>query len=88
MKSQQISLKSKEKLKKDISKLDYNEHCEIYNIIRKDTDKISENNNGVFINLSKINSEVLNKINDLINFYKKNNEYLEEDKRRIQLLNK
>ena len=76
------------RLVKEISQMHNLEQKEIFKEFLKYDIKFTRNNNGVFINLSKINSEVLNKINDLINFYKKNNEYLEEDKRRIQLLNK
>lgn len=67
-----ISLKDKKKLKKDISKLGYNEHCEIYNIIRKDTDKISENSNGIFINLKFIKDETLNRVEEFVHYCKNN----------------
>lgn len=53
------SIKQLEQLNKDIAILTYNEHCEIFNIIRKDTDKLSENNNGVFINLKYLKNETL-----------------------------
>lgn len=65
-----ISLKKKEQLKKDISNLGYNEHCEIYNIIRKDTDKISENSNGIFINLKFIKDETLFRVEDFVHYCK------------------
>lgn len=67
-----ISLKKKEQLKKDISNLGYNEHCEIYNIIRKDTDKISENSNGIFINLKFIKDETLVRVEDFVHYCKNN----------------
>lgn len=73
-----IDLKTKEKLKKEISKLHYNEHCEIYNIIRKDTDKISENRNGVFINLKYLNNDTINKVQEFIDFCKKNKNLLKK----------
>lgn len=65
-----ISLKKKEQLKKDISNLGYNEHCEIYNIIRRDTDKISENSNGIFINLKFIKDETLSRVEDFVHYCK------------------
>ena len=70
-----ISLKKKEQLKKDISKLGYNEHCEIFNIIRKDTDKMSENNNGIFINLKYVKDETIIKVQNFVT-YCKNNKHL------------
>jgi len=73
-----LNIKIKEKLKKDISELHYNEHCEIYNIIRKDTDKISENKNGVFINLKYLNDETIDKIQEFISFCQKNKSLLKK----------
>lgn len=73
-----IDMKTKEKLKKEIGKLHYNEHCEIFNIIRQDTDKISENKNGVFINLKYVNDNTINKIQEFIDFCKKNKNLLKK----------
>lgn len=73
-----IDMKTKEKLKKEIGKLHYNEHCEIFNIIRQDTDKISENKNGVFINLKYVNDNTINKIQEFIDFCKKNKNVLKK----------
>lgn len=73
-----ISLRQKQQLKKDISELGYNEHCEIYNIIRKDTDKISENSNGIFINLKYIKDETLNRVEDFVHYCKNNKKMSEE----------
>lgn len=68
----QITIKDKELLKKNISKLSYNEHCEIFNIIRGDTDKISENSNGVFVNLKYLKDETLIKISDFVKYCNNN----------------
>lgn len=73
-----IDMKNKERLKKEISNLQYSEHCEIFNIIRKDTDKISENKNGVFINLKYVKDETLIKVQEFIDFCKKNNNLLKK----------
>jgi hypothetical protein len=72
------SVKVREKLKKDISSLHYNEHCEIFNIIRKDTDKISENNNGIFVNLKNLKDETIEKIQEFINFSQQNKNLLKK----------
>jgi len=65
-------IKEKELLKKKISELDHNEQCEIFNIIRKDTDKISENTNGIFINLKHLSSETIQKMSDFVYYCEQN----------------
>ena len=61
-----------EQLRKDISKLGYNEHCEIFNIIRKDNTKVSKNNYGVFINLQRLKTETLVKVQKFVEYCKNN----------------
>ena len=75
-------IKHKEQIKKKIAKLDYNEQCEIFNIIRKDTDKISENNNGVFINLKYIKDETLDKMSSFIEYCEKNKQLIIEEEKK------
>ena len=48
-------------LRDNISLLHETEHLEIFKIIKQDTDKYSENKNGIFINLSKLNYLTLKK---------------------------
>jgi len=67
-----ISVKEKEQLRKDIVKLGYNEHCEIFNIIRLYTDKISENNNGIFINLKYLKDDTIRKVQEFVKYCQKN----------------
>ena len=62
----------KNTLKKNIEKLEYNQLCQIYNIIIKDTDKVSENNNGIFINLKYLNNNTLEKLNNFVKYCEKN----------------
>lgn len=71
--------KYKLKLKEIINKLEYNEQCEIFNIIKKDTDKISENNNGVFINLKYLKDDTICKIVEFVEYCNKNKENLKKD---------
>lgn len=80
LKNTKISLKIKEQLKKDISKLGYNEHCEIFNIIRKDTDKMSENSNGIFINLKYLKDETLIKVQNFVTYCKNNKNLINNEK--------
>ena len=56
------------KIKNDISNLNQNELEEIFKIIYKSNNNYSKNNNGVFINLSWINEDILQQINNYIDF--------------------
>ena len=49
---------------------------EVLNIIKKEKINYSSNNNGIFINLTKIDMELINKINLYINYLKNNQENL------------
>jgi len=64
--------KMRKQLEKDIHKLTKNEYNEIFNIIRNNGSKYSENSRGVYINLNYIDKDTLTK---MINFieYSKNN---------------
>lgn len=78
-----ISIKRKEQLKKKINNLDYNEQCEIFNIIRKDTDKISENNNGIFINLKYLKDETMEKLFNFVDYCDQNKLFFKNDKDKL-----
>ncbi len=78
--SKKLSQKNRELLKKEISNLSYTELSEIFNIIRNNTDKYSENNNGVFINLKYIDDNTITKIWEFIHFSKKNKIILDNTK--------
>jgi len=56
------------KIKNDIQQLNKNELEEVFKIIYNSHNNYSKNNNGVFINLSWINEDILNKINNYIDF--------------------
>jgi len=83
-KESSISIKKKEQLKKKINNLDYNEQCEIFNIIRKDTDKISENNNGIFINLKYLKDETIEKLFNFVIYCEKNKIIMKVDEEKYQ----
>lgn len=81
-------IRQKLKLIKKIDLLEYNEKCEIYNIIKKDTDKISENNNGVFINLKYLKDDTIKKIYDFVDYCNKNKETMKNDEtKKIEKIN-
>jgi len=55
-------------IKDNISKLSNNEILEIFKIVNSNNTKYTKNNNGIFINLKWIEEDILNKINDYIEF--------------------
>lgn len=71
--------KNKDSLKKELVSLSNTELCEIFNIIRSHTDKYTENNNGVFINLKHLDNTTINKIWDFIEFSKQNKVILDRN---------
>ena len=58
-------------LQKEIPKLNKNEHQEIFNIIKQNSDaKYSENSRGVYINIKFLDIDTLEKIINFINYTK------------------
>ena len=55
-------------LKKQIEKLDKNKHIEIMKIIYDNDIDFTNNSNGIFINLTNINLELLNKLENYLKF--------------------
>ena len=85
------SLEYKRELKREIEKLRRDEHLEIFKIIRTETDKYTENNNGIFINLKNLTPETLYKIGSFVKYCKENVDNfkkVENIKRDIILQNK
>lgn len=76
-----FSVDKLKEMKKNISLLNENEHIEIFNIIKKDGLKYTENNNGIFINMRKLSNETLINIDHFITFCNKNNNMLTNDKK-------
>ena len=72
MELNKITLEHKYELKKNIEQLDKNELLEIFKIIRSDTKKYTENNNGIFINLKHLKKNTLKKIFNIVNYCKNN----------------
>ena len=80
------TIEYKRELKREIEKLRREEHLEIFKIIRTETDKYTENNNGIFINLKNLTPETLYKIGSFVKYCKENiNNFkkVEETKRDI-----
>jgi len=77
--SKKYTNKDKENLKKEISKLEHYELCEVLKILKEHTDKLSENKNGTFINLKNLDDIVIEKIEQFVNFCKINKERLDNE---------
>ena len=73
-----FDIKERKQLIKDISELKKVEHIEIFKIFKKDNIKYTENSNGIFINISKIPDETLQKVKKFLSFYNKNNKQLND----------
>lgn len=65
-------------LREKISQLSKVEQIEIYKILKKTDDKITENKNGIFINLSNISNETLRDIQAFVNYSLENKVRLEK----------
>ena len=65
----EIDYKFKENLIKDIEKnLNINEQIEICKIILSDTNRITENSNGIFINLNILSEKTIKQLRNYTNF--------------------
>ena len=73
-----FNIKDKKQLVKDISNLNKIEHIEIFKIFKKDNIKYTENSNGIFINLNKVDDKTLLKVRNFLNFYNNNNKKLND----------
>ena len=75
-----IQKKKRKDMVLEISNMHSIEHEEIFKIILEHDINYTKNNNGVFINLSKVNDDIIDKIQERITFYQKNSEYLDKCK--------
>ena len=73
-------------LKKLISGLHENEHMEIFKIIKNDTDKFTENRNGIFINMSNLQDSTLVKIRNFVDFCNENKKSFQHNKDRMETI--
>ena len=62
-----IELIDKKILREKIKQLSKNECIVIFNMIKKNTNKYTENSNGIFINMDYLDNETLIKINKYVN---------------------
>lgn len=57
-------------LNRIISKLEKNHHLKIFNIIKENNIKYSENRNGIFVNLNQVSDNTIEKIKKYIEYIK------------------
>ena len=62
----------RKKMYEEIKTFNRTELEELYKLLRRNSEEISENRNGMFFDLLSIKSDTLNKIKSLINFCKEN----------------
>lgn len=56
-------------LSNKISLLSNNEHTEIFKLLQNNNVSFTKNNNGVFFNLSDVNDNIIQEINNIVNFF-------------------
>lgn len=75
--TQTFNVKDLKDLKRDISSLDKTEQLEILKIIKASGNKLTENKNGIFINLSYVSKESLLEIQKFVHYSIENKSRLE-----------
>lgn len=70
---------SLKELKNKIMKLQENEYYEILKIIIKNNFNYSENKNGIFINMTKLTPNIINELENMVDFCEKNKIRLSND---------
>lgn len=79
-----LTIDAKKNLVKEIDQLSKDQHLEIYKIVNGYTDKYTQNDNGIFINLSVLNDNILNKIKQFVDYCIYNRDTMEKDEELIR----
>lgn len=74
-----MNYKNLERLTNEIECLSKNHHIEIAKILKTNNVKLSENNNGIFVNLNNLNNSTITEIKTYISFLKQQNNYVNID---------
>ena len=75
-----------EKLRKTIEVLSNIHHIEIAKIFKKHNIKLTENNNGIFINLNNISNVIITDIKNYINFIRNQEQLINIDETKKETL--
>ena len=82
-----LSLNDLKKLKENIELLHETEYIEILKLLIINNEKYTENNNGIFINTSKLNKNTLYELNKFVNYCLSNKELLEINSKKMNNFN-
>jgi hypothetical protein len=77
---------TRKRLYDEIKKFNRTEQEELFRILKRENEDLSENRNGIFFDLTTIKENTLNKIKEWIQFCKKNTSEFEEREKEIHLL--
>lgn len=69
-----------------INGLSESEQFQIFNIIRENKQKFTENQNGVFVNFNQLNISTLQQIHHFINFFEKQKQTLENQNKLLETM--
>jgi hypothetical protein len=86
--SQSNDFETRKRLHEEIKKFNRTEQEELFRILKRENEEVSENRNGIFFDLTVIKETTLNKIKEWIAFCKKNTTEFEEREKEIELLTK
>lgn len=82
----ETNIKQLETMKSSIDMMSKMNHVEILKILKDNNVKLNENKSGVFINLSFLHVDVVNKIKDFIDFIQQREKLIEVvEKQKIEL---
>ena len=79
------TINDKKNLIKDIEYLSKVEHIEIFKIIQKNKIKYTQNDNGIFINLSMLDNNMIGEIQNFVNFCIDNKKTLDKKEEIINI---
>jgi len=67
-------------IRDQITALDKNQQHEIFKIVKKNSsNRYTENNNGIFINMNKLDTETITNIESFLEFSRQNREIFESE---------
>jgi hypothetical protein len=83
-----LDFEHRKRLYEEIKKFNRTEQEELFRILKRENEEVSENRNGIFFDLVTIKQTTLHKIKEWIQFCKKNTTDFEEREKEIELLTK
>lgn len=83
MQAPTFSSRSKKFILEKISKLSQTEHDEIFKIVRTSNTPYTQNKNGLFVNMSALSDDIIEKVDHFVDFCLKNKSELDEYDKRI-----